>query len=186
MRTALLVLPLLLLAAHPSGAQEALPSHRLTTPAPASGAPERCSEDIGLRALLGATLFAEKRLSGDGSNACATCHLPELDFSDGKQRAIGVNGEPLRRPSLVNVGHAASLFWDGRAATLEAQIEAVLESPEEMASSPARAARALAGDPFPAHSLPQHRQRRRPERAATRASPAPSLAPASRRPRSRS
>ena len=73
---------------------------------------------------LGRRLFYDVRLSKDNSMSCASCHLPELGFTDATAFSTGVDGEQTRRSSmsLVNVGYTTSgLFWDGRAETLEEQ-----------------------------------------------------------------
>src|SRR5262249_61263633 len=72
---------------------------------------------------LGKRLFFDARLSADGTISCARCHRPELAFTDGLPVAQGVAGRRGTRntPSLLNVGFAKSLFWDGRRATLEEQ-----------------------------------------------------------------
>jgi cytochrome c peroxidase len=84
---------------------------------------------------LGARLFADPRLSGSGQRSCATCHRPELAFTDGRQRAEGVSGAPLRRntPPLWNLAWSTHLFWDGRAPSLEAQVRLPIEEKDEMA-----------------------------------------------------
>src|SRR5690606_9499559 len=38
---------------------------------------------------LGRKLFYDKSLSGNGTQACASCHSPELAFSDSRQFSIG-------------------------------------------------------------------------------------------------
>lgn len=71
---------------------------------------------------LGRALFFETRLSRDGKVACATCHNPDKGFSIGERVAsIGERKGMRNPPSLVNVGYSRSLFWDGRAASLEEQ-----------------------------------------------------------------
>jgi cytochrome c peroxidase len=74
---------------------------------------------------LGARLFAEKRLSVTGQYSCASCHLPQRDYTDGRSLAMGATGEPLSRNalSLYNVAWNSSLGWspDG-AADLETQM----------------------------------------------------------------
>ena len=72
---------------------------------------------------LGQTLFFDRRLSGDGTMSCATCHIPELAFSDGQDISMSY---PTTRnwrnsPTLMNVAFQKQLFSDGRAATLEDQ-----------------------------------------------------------------
>jgi cytochrome c peroxidase len=46
---------------------------------------------------LGRSFFFDKRLSGDGSVACSSCHDPERAFSDGRAGAVGVFGRQGRR-----------------------------------------------------------------------------------------
>lgn len=72
---------------------------------------------------LGAKLFFDRRLSADGNISCASCHIPEQAFSDGKATAEGVRGERGSRntPSLINVSAQGALFWDGRRDSLEEQ-----------------------------------------------------------------
>ena len=77
---------------------------------------------------LGHQLFFDKRLSGDQSLACYSCHLNE-DGTGGKDPiAIGAGGKKLTRhaPILYNVGYLPKLYWDGRSATLEEQASAAL------------------------------------------------------------
>ena len=46
---------------------------------------------------LGEALFHDKRLSIDGSLACASCHERGKGFADGKVQGRGVPGRPLKR-----------------------------------------------------------------------------------------
>lgn len=87
------------------------------------------------KAALGKQLFFDPRLSGDNTRSCATCHLPEKAFADGRARADGLDGEPLSRntPSLLNVAFQSKFFWDGRAASLEEQALVPIEDRREMA-----------------------------------------------------
>jgi len=89
---------------------------------------------------LGRYLFFDPVLSGDGSLACSSCHDPDYGFSDGKGRAVGMDGSTLKRgaPSLWNVGFLRSLFWDARASTLEEQMQGPLYSEVEMGTTPER------------------------------------------------
>lgn len=72
---------------------------------------------------LGEKLFFDARLSRDGATSCASCHRPELAFSDGKAVARGANGQTGLRntPSLLNTALQSSLLWDGRRTSLESQ-----------------------------------------------------------------
>jgi cytochrome c peroxidase len=100
------------------------------------------------RVALGRALFEDKRLSGPGTHACASCHDPALAFSDGVPLGRGVAGVALARhtPALWNLAWGESFFWDGRAATLEDQARGPIENPLEMAGSLDKAAAALAQD----------------------------------------
>src|SRR5262245_45766711 len=74
---------------------------------------------------LGRRLFYDTRLSGNRTQACATCHQQARAFTDGRPRAIGSTGETHRRSamSLANVGYAVSLTWaDGKLRRLEEQV----------------------------------------------------------------
>src|SRR6185503_16184804 len=49
------------------------------------------------KVALGAKLFADARLSGNGKRSCASCHEPLRQFTDGRRRALALSGPPLRR-----------------------------------------------------------------------------------------
>ena len=72
---------------------------------------------------LGKMLFFDRRLSGDGTMSCVTCHDPEQAFTDGL--AISLSYPPTRNrrnsPTLINAGLWQFLFQDGRVRTLEDQ-----------------------------------------------------------------
>jgi cytochrome c peroxidase len=72
---------------------------------------------------LGKMLFFDRRLSGDGTMSCATCHIPELGFSDGQAISLSYPTTKNWRnsPTLINVAFNKFLFHDGRAETLEDQ-----------------------------------------------------------------
>lgn len=86
---------------------------------------------------LGRHLFYEKRLSGDNTMSCATCHAPALAFTDGNAVSEGIDGIAGTRSAmaLVNLGFANSYFWDGRALTLEQQVLMPVRDPIEMHES---------------------------------------------------
>lgn len=72
---------------------------------------------------LGRMLFFDRRLSGDGTINCATCHDPEMAFTDGLDISLSY---PTTRnwrnsPTLINVGLQRYLFHDGRSLSLEDQ-----------------------------------------------------------------
>lgn len=112
----------------------------LPASAPASEPVQPLPRELDLdpqKVALGAQLFHDPRLSGDGSVSCASCHPLDRGGADGLKRSVGI-GEQLgdvNAPSVFNSGFAFRLFWDGRAASLEEQIDGPLKSPAEMGSS---------------------------------------------------
>lgn len=74
---------------------------------------------------LGRHLFYDRRLSGNGSQACADCHLQNLGFSDGLVTSVGSTGDvhPRNAQSLLNVAYHSTKTWANPALlTLEQQI----------------------------------------------------------------
>ncbi|MEM9404024.1 MAG: MbnH family di-heme enzyme [Pseudomonadota bacterium] len=65
------------------------------------------------KAELGRHLFYDTRLSGNGTQSCASCHLQQLAFTDGLARAVGSTGEvhPRSSMSLANVAYNSTLTW---------------------------------------------------------------------------
>ncbi len=83
---------------------------------------------------LGEKLFLDPILSADQTIRCASCHIPAYAFSDTVAFSKGVGGKLGNRnaPSVMNMSMRESYFWDGRAATLEAQVVGPIENPVEM------------------------------------------------------
>jgi len=82
-------------------------------------------------AALGERLFFDTRLSGDGTVACATCHLPDRQFQDDRPLGEAVGITDRRTMPLAGTAHSTWLFWDGRADSLWAQALGPLEDPRE-------------------------------------------------------
>jgi cytochrome c peroxidase len=97
---------------------------------------------------LGRYLFFDPILSGDNSVSCGSCHHPDLGFTDGRARSVGIGGAETRRaaPSLWNVAFQKRLFWDARAGSLEEQMLGPLYSPDEMGSDGAKILRDIGGN----------------------------------------
>lgn len=81
---------------------------------------------------LGKILFFDPRLSGNNHISCASCHKPELSWTDGLPKAVGVRTGPRRTPTLLNLANSPGFFWDSRAQSLEEQALGPIQSPEEM------------------------------------------------------
>jgi cytochrome c peroxidase len=86
-------------------------------------------------ARLGQALFFDPRLSADGTVSCATCHVPEKSWTDGRALARGISGLPRHTMTLWNVAHNRWFFWDGRKDTLWSQALAPLEDEREHGTS---------------------------------------------------
>ena len=86
---------------------------------------------------LGKRLFADPRLSHDNSISCATCHDLKSGGTDRMARSTGIHGAVgiINAPTVLNSGFNFSQFWDGRASTLEQQVEGPVLSKLEMGST---------------------------------------------------
>ncbi|TAJ10978.1 MAG: hypothetical protein EPO61_00320, partial [Nitrospirae bacterium] len=82
---------------------------------------------------LGRLLFFDKRLSKNNTIACASCHMAQFAFTDGKPVSAGIHGLKGGRsaPASLNRLFSKAQFWDGRAATLEEQSVGPLVNPVE-------------------------------------------------------
>lgn len=92
------------------------------------------NEDNTALQELGKTLFFDPILSKDLNLSCASCHKPELGFSDGYAKSISGNkADTLQRnaPGLINAVFAEKYFYDLRAQPLETQFEHVIFSETE-------------------------------------------------------
>ncbi|MBD1431961.1 cytochrome-c peroxidase [Sphingobacterium sp. DN00404] len=86
------------------------------------------------KAALGKMLFFDPRLSASKQIACASCHDPQLGWGDGKSLSHGHDRKVGKRNamSLYNMGYFTSFFWDGRAKSLEEQVDFPLIDSVEM------------------------------------------------------
>lgn len=96
---------------------------------------------------LGRQLYFDTRLSSDNTVSCATCHDPAMGYAKDTQFGVGVEGQTGGRNSPVAYNRILSgpQFWDGRAATLEAQAVGPIENPIEMANTHENAVQTVAG-----------------------------------------
>jgi cytochrome c peroxidase len=88
------------------------------------------------RIVLGKQLFNDAHLSADSSTRCASCHMPDKDYADGRRVAIGIGGHAGTRntPSLLTLAMSqdTSFFWDGRRQALHEAVLDPLTNPVEM------------------------------------------------------
>ena len=99
-----------------------LPEHHVSEPAKVS---------------LGERLFHDKRLGKDNDMSCASCHVLDDNGADRQDLAPGRDGKLLDVNTLTVFNSALNhqQFWDGRAVTLEEQINFVVLSDREFATS---------------------------------------------------
>lgn len=76
------------------------------------------------RWILGKKLFFDPVMSRDSSISCASCHMPNMAFTDNKATSPGIEMRPGTRnsPSLANVGYYPYLLREGGVPTLEMQV----------------------------------------------------------------
>lgn len=87
-------------------------------------------------ATLGRVLFYDKKLSINGTIACASCHKQDKGFSDDATLSLGFNGGTTGRHSMTLINarfyQRGRFFWDERATTLEEQVLIPFQDPVEM------------------------------------------------------
>jgi len=125
--------------------------------APADNSAPASKDDA--RVELGRLLFFDPILSGANDISCATCHHPDLGFTDGRGLSMGKGGHGLgversggsvvRRgaPTLWNAAYNHKQFWDGRAENLEEQAKGPITSDIEMNENPDTLVKELNGIP---------------------------------------
>ena len=86
--------------------------------------------------LLGKKLFFDKKLSGDNTQACSSCHNPKKAFTDQQQFSAGVQGEFGARNAMPLFNLAWNFderfAWDGKEFGLEQQALEPVSNPIEM------------------------------------------------------
>jgi cytochrome c peroxidase len=91
----------------------------------------------GQKAALGRQLFHDPALSSDRKVSCASCHDLSLGGTDQRKYSTGIEGRSgsINAPTVFNSAANFRQFWDGRAATLEEQIDGPIHSRVEMGSA---------------------------------------------------
>lgn len=92
------------------------------------------------KVALGRHLFYDARLSADGTVACSSCHEQARAFTDGREKAVGINDivGGKNAPPLMNVAYFPVLTWaNPHMTSLEFQslIPLFGEDPHEMGSA---------------------------------------------------
>lgn len=87
---------------------------------------------------LGKQLFFDPILSKNNERSCASCHLPNKAFTDGKQKSLAMDFKGTvgrNAPTIINAVFQKSLFYDGRVSFLEHQVKDVISNPIELHGS---------------------------------------------------
>lgn len=110
-------------------------------PLPASAPQPTDNPSTPAKVELGRRLYFDPRLSADGTVSCNSCHGLDTGGVDGKPVSTGVGGKQGGRnsPTVWNAAFNSTQFWDGRAASLEAQAQGPVTNPVEMAMKDADA-----------------------------------------------
>lgn len=86
---------------------------------------------------LGSQLYQDPQLSRNNTISCASCHALDKGGTDRRVHSIGIDGGVglVNAPTIFNSSLHFKQFWDGRAETLEEQIDGPIHNELEMASS---------------------------------------------------
>jgi cytochrome c peroxidase len=100
------------------------------------------------KVALGARLYRDRRVSGDGRVACQDCHMLDRGGANGAPRSelSGRGPVAVNVPSIFNMAFDFRFGWSGRFEDIGEQLDAAMLSPAAMAGSWPRAAAALARD----------------------------------------
>ena len=109
--------------------------------------PSNAAADDERAEMLGRQLFFDSRLSANGAVSCASCHRPELAFTDGLPIAVGMGPGRRHTPGLLGIAYSPWFYWDGRRDSQWAQALTPLETHFEQGAGRAAIVRLLATDP---------------------------------------
>lgn len=82
-------------------------------------------------AILGHKLFFDKNLSSNKQISCASCHQPDMFFTDGLKTAKGITLTKRNTPTIISANHSNWFFHDGRADSLWSQALGPIENVKE-------------------------------------------------------
>jgi len=117
-------------------------------PWPMPATPDRSNRVSGKAEAieLGTRLFFDQRLSGVGDTSCASCHVPERNWTDNERRAIGRVVLDRNTPPLVNLRGSLWYGWDGGADSLWSQSLRPMLDQRELGATPRHVADLVRND----------------------------------------
>jgi cytochrome c peroxidase len=96
---------------------------------------------------LGTRLFFDERLSSSGNVACASCHVPERNWTDNLRRGVGTTEVDRNTPTLMNLRASQWYGWDGAADSQWSQSLRPILDQRELAATPKHVAQLVRTDP---------------------------------------
>jgi cytochrome c peroxidase len=89
------------------------------------------------KVTLGEQLFSDPILSDNNTVSCATCHILDMGGTNQLPISVGINNgvQKINVPTVFNSSLNFKQFWDGRANSLEEQIDGPITNPLEMGST---------------------------------------------------
>jgi cytochrome c peroxidase len=89
------------------------------------------------KVFLGRQLFEDVQLSKNNTVSCASCHNLQNGGVDGLVHSFGVDHQEgnINAPTVFNSGFNFRQFWNGRAKSLEDQVDGPVQNPKEMGSA---------------------------------------------------
>jgi cytochrome c peroxidase len=95
---------------------------------------------------FGTRLFFDQRLSAKGTLACASCHVPERNWSDNLRRGVGMSEVDRNTPTLMNLAASRWYGWDGASDSLWSQSLRPILDERELAATPRHVAQLVRND----------------------------------------
>ena len=95
---------------------------------------------------FGTRLFFDQRLSVKGTVACASCHVPERNWSDNLRRGVGMSEVDRNTPTLMNLAASRWYGWDGASDSLWSQSLRPILDQRELAATPRHVAQLVRND----------------------------------------
>jgi len=115
-------------------------------PAPAQADPTNRVSGKADAIEFGTRLFFDQRLSAKGTVACASCHVPERNWSDNLTRGVGMSEVDRNTPTLMNLLAGRWYGWDGASDSLWSQSLRPILDERELAATPRHVAQLVRSD----------------------------------------
>src|SRR6267142_1528328 len=115
-------------------------------PAPAQADPTNRVSGRADAIELGTRLFFDQRLSAKGTVACASCHVPERNWTDNLRHGVGMSEVDRNTPTLMNLSGSRWYGWDGASDSLWSQSLRPILDQRELAATPRHVAQLVRDD----------------------------------------